>query len=135
MLAITHHVIVKCSAIKCGLIDFKDYCILGDDVVIANDDVANEYINLMAILGLSINKQKSVESLNFTEFAKKLKGYNNIDYTPIGPGLILQTIRSKAYSLKFVHELYLMKLIHLDNIKERFETVPKFFRKRVKLCL
>jgi len=135
MLAISHHVIVKCAAIKCDLIDFKDYCILGDDVVIANDIVAKEYLNLMSTLGLSINRQKSVESFIFTEFAKKLKGYNDLDYSPIGPGLILQTIRSKAYSLKFTHELFLNKLLHLDNIKERFISVPKFFRKRVRTSL
>jgi hypothetical protein len=135
MLAVTHHVIVKCAAIKSGLTDFKDYCIIGEDVGIANDIVADEYIKLMTILGLSINRQKSVESFRFTEFAKKLKGYNGLDYSPIGPGLILQTIRSKAYSLRYIHELFLDGFIHLDNLKERFLTVPKFFRKRVRVSL
>jgi hypothetical protein len=135
MLAISHHVIVKCAAIKSGIIDFKDYCILGDDVVIANDIVASEYLNLMTILGLSINLQKSVESNSFTEFAKKLKGYNGIDFSPLGPGLILQTIRSKAYSLRFTHELFLNKLIHLADFYKKFTTVPKFFRKRVRVSL
>lgn len=135
MLAITHHVVVKCAAIKVGKIGFKDYCILGDDVVIANDLVALEYLNLMRALGLSINRQKSVESSIFTEFAKKLRGYNDIDFSPIGPGLILQTIRSKAYSLRYVHELFLMKLIHLYNLKDKMLLCPKFFRKRVIVSL
>jgi hypothetical protein len=89
MLAITHHVIVRCAAIRWGIKNFGDYCILGDDIVIVNDVVAEEYMNLMEILGLSINWQKSVESNIFTEFAKKLKGYHSVDYSPLGPGLIL----------------------------------------------
>lgn len=70
MLALTHHVIVKYASIKIGVRDFKDYCVLGDDIVIANDAVAQEYINLMDSLGLSINLTKSVISTRFTEFAK-----------------------------------------------------------------
>lgn len=135
MLAISHHVIVKCAAIMCGLTNFKDYCVLGDDIVIANDEVAIEYLNLMTYLGLSINRQKSVESKIFTEFAKKLRGYNDLDYTPIGPGLILQTIRSTSYSIKFTIELFLVGLINLDSLKEKFSTAPKFFRKRLIMTL
>lgn len=47
MLALTHHVLVRVSAHRAGLHDFKDYCILGDDVVIRNDAVSMEYFNLM----------------------------------------------------------------------------------------
>jgi len=57
MLAITHHVIVKASARLVGIDNFIDYCILGDDVVIANDEVALKYLELMTSLGLSINRQ------------------------------------------------------------------------------
>lgn len=135
MLAVTHHVIVKAAALKCGITNFKDYCILGDDVVIANDRVAEEYLVIMNALGVSINRQKSVESFKFTEFAKKLKGYNDIDYTPIGPGLILQTIRSRSYFIRFVMELFNKELIPLDSFKEKFKSSPKFIRPRLKLAL
>jgi len=135
MLAITHHVIVKAASLLAEIKDFGDYCIIGDDVVIANDKVAEQYLILMSSLGLSINRQKSLESHDFTEFAKKLKGYNDLDYTPIGAGLILQSIRSKSYSLRYVHELVSKGLISLVTLKEQVLSSPKFFGNRVKLML
>lgn len=70
MLALTHHVIVKVAALQVGIRNFKDYCVLGDDIVIRNKAVADEYFNLMKSLGVSINLGKSVNSLYFAEFAK-----------------------------------------------------------------
>jgi hypothetical protein len=71
MLALTHHLIVKESALRAGIIDFKDYAVLGDDIVIRNAIVAQEYLNLMNSLGVSINMSKSVISKNFAEFASR----------------------------------------------------------------
>lgn len=70
MLALTHHVIVRIAAHKVGINNFSDYCVLGDDIVIRNDAVADAYYNLMADLGVSINLGKSVNSNDFAEFAK-----------------------------------------------------------------
>lgn len=134
MLAITHHVIVIAASILAGKKDFKDYCVLGDDVVIANDEVAEQYLILMSSLGLSINRQKSVESKDFTEFAKKLKGFSGLDYSPIGAGLILQTIRSKSYSLRYIHELVSKGLISLVTLQEQLLLSPKFFGVNRKIC-
>lgn len=71
MLALTHHVLVRVSAQRAGIVHFQDYCILGDDVVIRNSAVADEYYNLMKALGVSINLSKSVNSFEFAEFAKR----------------------------------------------------------------
>lgn len=103
MLALTHHVIVLVSAERAGLPDFKDYCILGDDVVIRNEAVANEYFNLMKSLGVSINLSKSVNSEEFAEFAKVWKG-PNVNITPIGPGLTLRLVRDKRYLAMYILE-------------------------------
>lgn len=65
MLALTHHVIVRVAARKVGIRGFTDYAVLGDDIVIANDEVAKEYYNLMNSLGVSINLSKSVVSKRF----------------------------------------------------------------------
>jgi len=134
MLAITHHVIVKMAAIRKGILNFSDYCILGDDVVIANAVVAEEYRALMSTLGLEINLQKSVNSKIFTEFAKRLQG-PSIDYSPIGAGLILQTLRSTSYCVRFPFELFEKGLLSLNSIGERLSSAPKFFRKRINLVL
>jgi hypothetical protein len=71
MLAITHHTIVKISALQVGISDFRDYGVLGDDVVIYNDKVADQYLINMKLLGVEINLNKSVQSYDFAEFAKK----------------------------------------------------------------
>jgi len=62
MLGLTHHIIVQESAHRAGLENFKDYVILGDDIVIANDLVAQEYMVLMEQLGLDISVYKSIIS-------------------------------------------------------------------------
>lgn len=134
MLAITHHVIVKYAALRASIKNFEDYCILGDDIVIANDKVAESYIQVMTTLGLEINRQKSVESNKFTEFAKNLLGYD-VDYTPLGPGLILWAIRSKSYSLRFMTELVSKNKMTLDQLIEKSPSCPKFFRTRLGFSL
>lgn len=105
MLALTHHFIVKCAAIKARVFNFEDYCILGDDIVIYNNAVAVEYQLLMKSLGLSINPNKSVLSNDFAEFAKVLIG-PNCNYSPLGAGIILRTIRDKGYFGALIAECF-----------------------------
>jgi hypothetical protein len=70
MLALTHHVLVRFAAQKVGLCNFSSYSILGDDIVIADDAVSQEYLHLINSLGVDVNLSKSVISNRFTEFAK-----------------------------------------------------------------
>jgi len=67
---VTHHVIVRYAALRCGIKGFNLYAVLGDDIVIMHDDVAEEYLQLMHGLGISINLSKSIVSSHFAEFAK-----------------------------------------------------------------
>lgn len=71
MLALTHHTIIRYAALQAGIHDFRSYAVLGDDVVIANDVVASNYLVVMSDLGVSINMSKSVVSKDIAEFAKK----------------------------------------------------------------
>jgi hypothetical protein len=71
MLALTHHTIVRYAALKAGIHDFRSYAVLGDDIVIANDEVASNYLEVMNDLGVSINLSKSIVSKDIAEFAKK----------------------------------------------------------------
>jgi len=51
---------------------FPLYSVLGDDVVIFDEAVANQYLDIMRDLGLGINLSKSVISRNGSfEFAKR----------------------------------------------------------------
>jgi len=68
MLAITHHVIVLVAA---GNTRYTNYMILGDDLVIGDDEVALRYQAIMTTLGVDINEQKSHVSEDTYEFAKR----------------------------------------------------------------
>jgi len=105
MLAITHHVIVRAASTKVNIVGFDGYVVLGDDFAINNDVVGQEYLKLMDALGVKINLSKSVISKEFCEFAKRLKG-PNVDYTPIGPGLILRFIRDRFYIGNVIREAH-----------------------------
>jgi hypothetical protein len=108
MLAITHHVITRLASLEVNLSNFSDYAVLGDDFVIRNDKVSEQYLIIMKLLGVEINLDKSVISDRFAEFAKRLKG-SNINITPIGPGLILRFIRDKFYIGSLISEAIKLK--------------------------
>lgn len=77
-MALVHHALVLFAAANTGvirgsaLLSFLDYLVLGDDVVIANRLVAEEYIRLCASLGIKIGLNKSFISENgFFNFANQ----------------------------------------------------------------
>lgn len=72
MLAVTHHCMVAIAARRVGMIGFEGYRVLGDDLVIADDSVAQAYLALCSEWGVGINLSKSVISNNGSfEFAKR----------------------------------------------------------------
>lgn len=77
MLALTHHFIVQCSAWISGQtpsgVWFKEYAVLGDDIVIFNTVVAKCYHRLITDLGVECNINKSIMSPSgdALEFAKQ----------------------------------------------------------------
>lgn len=125
MLALTHHVIVRAAALRRGICNFSDYALLGDDIVIRNDIVASSYLEMMTSLGVSINLNKSVISTDFAEFAKTYKGLN-LDFTPLGAGLILQTIRNKSYIGALLANLFLIgHCTTLGSVVQIIQKLPK----------
>jgi len=79
MLATTHHLIVQLAYQICRPIEkskdptswYENYELLGDDVVIFDEDVALTYLSLMEGFGVAINQSKSVIAKNNSfEFAK-----------------------------------------------------------------
>lgn len=88
MLALTHHFIVQVSAWRSGVVPlrswFKEYAVLGDDIVIANKAVADQYLEILKSLGMPVNLHKSLVSHNGTclEFAKRTI-YKGIDISPV----------------------------------------------------
>jgi len=81
---ITHHLVVHYAAHLCGIEDFKDYILLGDDIVIKNNRVANKYITLMTRWGVDISPTKTHVSYDTYEFAKRwIKNGKEISGVPL----------------------------------------------------
>lgn len=68
---LTHHLVVYYCAHLCGIKNFDQYMILGDDIVIKNNAVAEAYIKVIKALGVEISLQKTHVSDDTYEFAKR----------------------------------------------------------------
>jgi len=88
---------------------------LGDDVVIANKDVADLYLYTMTkVLGVEINLSKSLISNNGTaEFAKQLVS-GSVNYTPVGAKNIAQSLKNFANFPSILRD-YILKGGIVDN--------------------
>lgn len=102
---LTHHLLVWMSADKVypGVI-FRNYAILGDDIVIADKQVAIEYASMISDAGAVLSMEKSLISHNGScEFAKRFIIDNHLssrkDVSPISIPLIRTLDR---YSAPFI---------------------------------
>jgi hypothetical protein len=68
---LTHHLVVHYCAHLCGVNNFNQYIILGDDIVIKNNKIAEKYIEIINKLGVKISLSKTHISINTYEFAKR----------------------------------------------------------------
>jgi hypothetical protein len=129
MLALTHHIIVQCAALNVGQTNFKLYAVLGDDIVIADDQVAAEYLRLMKMLGVDINLAKSLQSKDFCEFAKRWIGPAGLDLSPIGPGLLLRTVRNRFFLASLLTQMWDLGLIqNLQATLTSISSLPSKYR-------
>lgn len=109
---LTHHLVVEWAAYLSRQWSFKDYILLGDDIVINNDKVANKYKTIMTRLGVEISNAKSHVSYNTYEFAKRwIK--SGVEVSPVP----LRGIVNNFKNLNVV----LMQLINYRNrINDKF---------------
>jgi len=103
--ALTHHALIQYLANLKGFKSFKSYAVLGDDVVIWNDQVALIYRETMERIGVKINLTKSLvseENHVRIEFAKRIF-YNGMEYSPLN--LRLLDLASKSvYNLPILFQ-------------------------------
>jgi len=138
-LAITHHFLVQAAAWRSGVVPvgiwFKDYAILGDDIVIFNRDVANEYQKLISLIGMNIGLHKSILSRNGSviEFAKRIF-HNGVDVSPVpfkeffaalfGYGNFLDYARKYNLTLIQLARVLGFKYRALSKIGNGFNSMP-----------
>jgi len=124
MLALTHHLIVLLAAKRVGISNFTKYALLGDDIVINHNDVAEEYLQIMKSLGVQINLSKTVRSLELIEFAKRWVTPHT-DLSPIGAGAILSIMRKPALIGAFIVELNQKSLANTSStVRNLLQTAP-----------
>lgn len=91
IMALTHHFIVRIAAIRAGLpAHFSDYFLLGDDLVIYNDLVAESYKKLINTLGMPYSLEKTHVSSDTFEFAKRWF-HKGIEITGFSIGGLVET--------------------------------------------
>jgi hypothetical protein len=100
MLALTHHCLVQVAAHNVGHTRwFPHYAILGDDIVIADETVGNEYLRLMTDLGVEISLHKTIRSTTgLLEFAKRFHHRVMGDISPVSPRLLALSVRKLWFS-------------------------------------
>lgn len=72
-----------------GLESFEDYAILGDDIVIWNHRVAEEYLLLLENLGVQVSLTKTFKERGLAEFAKSYYR-QGVDLKPLPASLLPQ---------------------------------------------
>jgi hypothetical protein len=95
-----HHALVRLRALRCGVEDFRDYLVLGDDIVIAREEVRKEYTRIMSQIGVEISLRKRVPKRISTgcEFASKLI-CDMGDLSPLPAGCVLAGTVSSLFQL------------------------------------
>ena len=92
--ALSHHFTVQYAAKRAGAnLPFTRYLLLGDDLVIFNQEVACEYRKVISEFGVKISEDKSITSNDCFEFAKRFFTKNK-EITPFPLASIAEVGRS-----------------------------------------
>jgi len=127
-LAITHHWVMQyCSFLISNNWDWEDrYEVLGDDIVIFDTDLANQYLIIMKDLGVEINLSKSISSPNkpVFEFAKRTVIGNDlvsgITYSQVNSNVSLANRINNVYN--WIRLGYLDNLTTISTVLNNFNT-------------
>jgi hypothetical protein len=131
-LAITHHWIMQfCSFLVKGNWSWEErYEVLGDDIVIFDTLLANQYLDVMKHLGLEINLSKSINASDTPvfEFAKRTVRGNDlvsgITYSQVNSNISLSSRINNVYN--WIRLGYLNNLQTISLVLNNFNTKISF---------
>jgi hypothetical protein len=129
-LALTHHFIVQFCAYTVGFEKwFTEYAVLGDDIVIANAKVANQYLEVMRVLGVGIGLHKSLLSGAGTalEFAKRTF-FKGVDVSPIPLTELVSSFNSPSSAVSFINKYGLTLASFLKAAGHKFRVLGKLHK-------
>lgn len=119
LFALAHHLLVEYSAYKTGTKQIKlKYRLIGDDVIITDQRVADYYAKLITTLGVEINLAKTVSSpidaqFSCAEVAKQIY-LNGRNLTPLTPGFMRDV--KKPYMFNTCLEVLYRRYRFMDTI-------------------
>lgn len=93
MFTLSHHLVVQYAAYQANQYPFNKYILLGDDIVIYDNKVADNYLQLITGLGVQISTAKSHISKDTYEFAKRWF-HKGIEVSPVPINGILDNLRN-----------------------------------------
>jgi len=116
-LALVHHYLVFLAAQRASLVGFRDYLVLGDDIVIANQAVAGHYQKVCLDYGITIGLPKSFVSNNgMFQFASQ----NFLGSINISPLSLKEVLSCSGHSYFFGDEF---------NLSRRLEWTERLLRR------
>jgi len=96
---------VGIAAHRCGkVLPFQEYYLLGDDIMIADPEVAMEYSKLMDYLGVEISKSKTLVSQTFFSFASRYF-YNKLEVSPFSFTGMAEAIKTPSNFASFLQTM------------------------------
>jgi len=126
-MAIQHHSIVWLASRRSGVSARGKYVLLGDDIVIADYNIAIAYRDILKHLDVPLSEMKTHVSLDTYEFAKRWV-FNNIEVTAFPTNAILESWK-RYYLLQNSLEIAESRGYVLDE-----QCVEKFIVELYKVC-
>jgi hypothetical protein len=117
LFALTHNILITMLANELDLDPLQCFRVLGDDVVITEDRLANEYTKILKELGVPVSLNKSFCSTTLGEFAGEIcwKGYTvtPIKWRPV-----------KLKSINLVSHYLDRGMVKIDHDNQRIKSIP-----------
>jgi len=107
---LTHHLLVHYCAHLEGIESFDQYILLGDDIVIKNDNVAQRYIKVITSMGVEVSLNKTHVSKDTYEFAKRwIKPFTKTEITGIPLKGIINNFRNPLVVFIILYDYFKIK--------------------------
>jgi len=107
---LTHHLLVHYCAYLEGIEDFNQYILLGDDIVIKNDNVAQRYIKVITSMGVEVSLNKTHVSKDTYEFAKRwIKPFSKTEITGIPLKGIINNFKNPLVVFIILYDYFKIK--------------------------
>jgi len=105
--ALSHHFVVQWAHYRTGGKSwFSDYAIIGDDVVIFDTKVAEQYLVILGQLGVEVSMHKSLTSkTGVFEFAKQIH-YKGMNLSPLNPNESIKAFRDDTFLVQWIEDLW-----------------------------